>query len=59
MFRPDNFFRHPEDVFGNVWSVNMIGFPRNVPIQLRFAEVRSPQDVARAPDGQIFRFTNG
>jgi len=59
MFRPDNFFRHPEDVFGNVWSVNMIGFPRNVPIQLRFAEVRSPQDVARAPDGQIFQFTTG
>jgi FkbM family methyltransferase len=58
LFSPGNFFKHPEDVFGNMWSVNMIGLPRSVPIQLRFAEVRSPQDVPRAPDGQIFQFKN-
>lgn len=56
MFSPRNFFRHPEDVFGNVWSVNMVGFPRSVQIELKFAEVRSPQDVPRAPDGQVFQF---
>ena len=56
LFSPLNFFRNPENVFGNVWSCNMIGLPRSVPIELRFAEVRSPQDVARTPDGQIFQF---
>jgi FkbM family methyltransferase len=56
LFRPDNFSQHAEDVFGNVWSCNMIGFPRNAPIQLRFAEVQSPQDVARGLDGSAFQF---
>jgi FkbM family methyltransferase len=59
LYRPDNFKRNPEDVFGNVWSVNMLGFPREVPIQLRFAEVQSPQDVARGLDGSVFRFGTG
>ena len=34
----------------------MLGFPREVPVQLRFAEVQSPQDVARGLDGSVFRF---
>ena len=56
LYRPDNFNRHAEDVFGNIWSVNMLGFPREVPMQLRFAEVQSPQDVARGLDGSVFTF---
>ncbi len=56
MFNPDNFFRHAEDVFGNVWSCNMIGLPRTAGVSLPFAEVLTPQDVARTPDGQVFNF---
>ena len=37
-------------------ETNMIGFPLSAPITLRFAEVRSPQDVARGLDGNIFEF---
>ena len=57
MFSPNNFFHHPQDVFGGARSCNMIGFPSSVPITLRFAEVRTPQDVARGLDGNIFDFS--
>jgi FkbM family methyltransferase len=56
LFRPDNYARRTEDVFGNVWSCNMIGFPRSVAIELRFAEVLNSQDVPRGLDGSPFHF---
>lgn len=56
LFRPDNFARRTEDVFDNAWSCNMIGFPRSVPVQFRFAEVLSAQDVPRGLDDSPFHF---
>ena len=46
LFNPDNFFRHPEDIFGNVVSFNMIGFPRRDPPAIRLPEILSPDDFA-------------
>ncbi len=57
MFNPDNFSHRADDVFGNVWSCNMIGLPRTAGISLPFAEVSSPRDEPTTPDGKPFRFT--
>jgi FkbM family methyltransferase len=46
LFNPENFFRHPRDVFGNVASFNMIGFPRRDPPAIQLPEILSPDDFA-------------
>ena len=46
LFNPDNHFRHPQDVFGNVVSFNMIGFPRRDPPAIQLPEILSPDDFA-------------
>jgi hypothetical protein len=56
MFNRNNFFRHPDDVFGNVWSINMLGLPQSSNVALPFAEVRGPQDGPRAMDGTPIQF---
>jgi FkbM family methyltransferase len=49
LFNPDNFFRHPHDIFGEVVSFNMIGFPRRDPPALQLPEILSPDDSAGQP----------
>ena len=49
LFNPDNFFRHPRDIFGNVVSFNMIGFPRRDPPAIELPEILSPDDFAGQP----------
>jgi FkbM family methyltransferase len=38
LFNPDNFLQNPENVFGNVGSINMLCVPRNVPTNFKGAE---------------------
>lgn len=49
LFNPQNFYRHPHDIFGNVVSFNMIGFPRRDPPAIRLPEILSPDDFAGRP----------
>jgi FkbM family methyltransferase len=49
LFNPDNFFGHPRDVFGEVVSFNMIGFPRADAPALAYPEILSPDDFAGQP----------
>jgi FkbM family methyltransferase len=51
LFRADNFFNNETNVLGNVWYLNMIGFPRHAPVKPPFPEVRSPKDGPRGADG--------
>lgn len=46
LFNPKNFRGHPDDIFGNVVSFNMIGFPRADPPAIALPEVLSPDDFA-------------
>ena len=49
LFNPRNFFRHPRDVFGEVVSFNMLGFPRADAPSLALPEIMSPDDFAGQP----------
>lgn len=49
LFNPKNFFGNPRDIFGDVVSFNMIGFPRADAPALSFPEVLSPDDFAGQP----------
>lgn len=49
LFNPKNFFGHPRDIFGEVVSFNMIGFPRADAPSLAFPEILSPDDFAGQP----------
>ena len=46
LFNPKNFFSHPRDIFGDVVSFNMIGFPRANPPAIALPEITSPDDFA-------------
>jgi FkbM family methyltransferase len=46
LFNAQNFFRYPHDIFGNVVSFNMIGFPRRDPPAIQLPEILSPDDFA-------------
>jgi len=46
LFNPKNFFGHPRDIFGDVVSFNMIGFPRANPPAIQLPEILSPNDFA-------------
>ena len=46
LFNPDNFFRHPRDIFGDVVSFNMLGFPRSDAPALPLPEILTPDDFA-------------
>jgi FkbM family methyltransferase len=46
LFNPKNFFGHPKDIFGDVVSFNMIGFPRATPPAIDLPEILSPDDFA-------------
>ena len=46
LFNPQNFFRHPHDIFGDVVSFNMIGFPRATPPAIDLPEILTPDDFA-------------
>jgi FkbM family methyltransferase len=46
LFNPKNFFGHPQDIFGDVVSFNMIGFPRANPPAIALPEILSPDDFA-------------
>jgi FkbM family methyltransferase len=46
LFNPNNFFGHPRDIFGDVVSFNMIGFPRATPPAISLPEILSPDDFA-------------
>jgi hypothetical protein len=49
LFNPKNFLGHPRDIFGDVVSFNMIGFPRADAPALAFPEILSPDDFAGQP----------
>jgi FkbM family methyltransferase len=49
LFNPQNFFGHPRDIFGEVVSFNMIGFPRSDAPSLPFPEILSADDFAGRP----------
>ena len=49
LFNPKNFFGSAKDVFGDVVSFNMIGFPRTDAPSLGFPEILSPDDFAGQP----------
>jgi FkbM family methyltransferase len=49
LFNPKNFFAHPQDIFGEVVSFNMIGFPRANPPAIQLPEILSPDDFAGQP----------
>ena len=55
LFNPDNYFRHPHDVFGNVVSFNMIGFPGRDPPAIQLPEILSPDDFAGQHGTQLKR----
>jgi hypothetical protein len=57
LFNPDNYFRHPHDIFGNVVSFNMIGFPRRDPPAIQLPEILSPDDFAGQPGALTRRET--
>jgi FkbM family methyltransferase len=46
LFNPQNFFGHPKDIFDNVVSFNMIGFPRATPPAIDLPEILTPDDFA-------------
>jgi len=46
LFNPGNFFRHPRDIFGDVVSFNMLGFPRSDAPALQLPEILTPDDFA-------------
>ncbi len=46
LFSPKNFFGHRQDIFGDVVSFNMIGFPRATPPAIALPEILSPDDFA-------------
>jgi FkbM family methyltransferase len=49
LFNPKNFFGYPEDIFGDIVSFNMIGFPRATPPAINLPEILSPDDFAGRP----------
>jgi hypothetical protein len=49
LFNPKNFFGNPRDVFSEIVSFNMIGFPRADAPSLGFPEILSPDDFAGQP----------
>ena len=49
LFNAKNFFGHPRDIFGDVVSFNMIGFPRANPPAIQLPEILSPDDFAGQP----------
>jgi len=49
LFNPKNFFGNAKDIFGDVVSFNMIGFPRTDAPSLGFPEILSPDDFAGQP----------
>ncbi|MEJ0076511.1 MAG: FkbM family methyltransferase [Alphaproteobacteria bacterium] len=49
LFNPNNFFGNPRDIFGDVVSFNMIGFPRADAPSLAYPEILSPDDFAGQP----------
>jgi FkbM family methyltransferase len=49
LFNPNNFFGHTKDIFGDVVSFNMIGFPRATPPAITLPEILSPDDFAGQP----------
>jgi FkbM family methyltransferase len=49
LFNPKNFFGHPQDIFGEVVSFNMIGFPASDAPSLAYPEISSPDDFAGQP----------
>ena len=49
LFNPKNFFANPQDIFGEVVSFNMLGFPRMDAPSLAFPEILSPDDFAGQP----------
>ena len=55
LFNPHNFFRHPHDIFGEVVSFNMIGFPRRDPPAIQLPEILSPDDFAGQPGARARR----
>jgi len=46
LFNPNNFFGNARDIFGDVVSFNMIGFPRKDAPSLAYPEILSPDDFA-------------
>jgi FkbM family methyltransferase len=46
LFNRDNYFGHPKDIFGDVVSFNMIGFPRATPPAITLPEILSPDDFS-------------
>jgi FkbM family methyltransferase len=46
LFNPQNFFGHGRDIFGDVVSFNMIGFPRADAPAIELPEILSPDDFA-------------
>jgi FkbM family methyltransferase len=49
LFNPGNFFGHQQDIFGEVVSFNMIGFPRADAPSLAYPEILNPDDFAGQP----------
>jgi len=49
LFNPKNFFGNRRDVFSEIVSFNMIGFPRADAPSLGFPEILSPDDFAGQP----------
>ncbi|HWP16656.1 MAG TPA: FkbM family methyltransferase [Xanthobacteraceae bacterium] len=49
LFNPKNFFGYPRDIFGDVVSFNMLGFPRADAPSLAYPEILSPDDFAGQP----------
>jgi FkbM family methyltransferase len=49
LFNPNNFFGNARDIFGDVVSFNMIGFPRADAPSLAYPEILSPDDFAGQP----------
>ena len=49
LFNPKNFFGNPQNIFSEIVSFNMIGFPRADAPSLAFPEILSPDDFAGQP----------
>ena len=44
LFNPDNFFGNQDNIFKNLVSINMIGIPRNLAIDMPFPEIVKTDD---------------
>jgi len=48
LYNPSNYFKNPQNVFGNIVSVNMLCIHRDIPITLdNFREITNPNDSWR------------